>query len=275
MKGGTIEQHVRDHLKSLKRTMTNLHKKWKYRNSFSSEVSWISLGENCLPDDILRRHNRKSFSSVFSSGRSNIEYIIQMEKDNYRNLLKKEYLQHFPDGQHSVVRSTFYKNCADQYSERHMLGFEFTHHDPLRIKEDNRAFQRRISRQLQYRGNKNFVFLYHHRITENSDLALLRAHLNEFLTFYNTPGRDCKMVLFYQHIIAENETKRIDFTPHDTGLLEFTCHTHEIWGGDDLETFWAKKDDGLFAEMFDTVDKYNLSADKPYPGRPLVPAGTV
>ncbi|CAI2790390.1 Putative papain-like cysteine peptidase (DUF1796) [Serratia grimesii] len=254
-----IKQLLRNNLKSLKRTISNLYKKWKYRDNFNSEVLWISLGENCLPDDILRRHNRKSFSSVFSSGRSNIEYILQMEKDSYRNLLKKDNLKHFPDGEHSVVRSTFYKNCVGQYSERHMLGFEFSHHDPLRVKEDNRAFKRRIARQLKYRGNKNFVFFYHHRLTEKSDLSLLRDNLKELLSFYNTKDCDCKVVLFYQNIISKNHEKGVNLTSHDTGLLEFECLTHEMWGGDDHDTFWAKNDDALFAKIFSTVDKVSMN----------------
>ncbi|ROP49037.1 putative papain-like cysteine peptidase DUF1796 [Enterobacter sp. BIGb0383] len=257
MGGEIFRQYIRNNLKSLKRTLCNLRKKWKYRHNVGADTLWVSLGENCLADDILRRHGRKSFSSVFSSGRSNIEYLLQMEHDGYQNLLKKEHLQHFPDGDRSVVRSTFYKHCVGQYSERHMLGFEFSHHDPLRIKEDNRAFKRRVARQLQYRGKKNFVFLYHHRITENSDLRLLRANLNEFLSLYNTAGCNCKIILFYQHIIADCDAKHLACTSYGTGLLEFVCFTHEIWGGDDLDTFWARKDDLLFAEMFDTVDDYN------------------
>lgn len=261
MNSETFKVQVKNNLKSLKRKIANLHKKWRYRHNFRSEVLWVSLGENCLADDILRRHNRKSFSSVFSSGRSNIEYIIQMEKDDYKNLLKEEYLQHHPDGARAVVRSTFYKHCVGCYSERHMLGFEFSHHDPLSIKEDNRAFKRRIERQLKYRGNKNFFFLYHHRITDNSDLPLLRAHLRELLSFYNVRGCDCKVVLFYQNIIAENLTRWIDFIGQDSGLLEFVCHTPERWEGDDLDIFWARKDDALFAEMFDVVDNYGIRAD--------------
>lgn len=259
MKSEVVKQQVRNHLKSLKRTITHLRKKWKYRHSGDSDVYWISMGENCLPDDILRRHNRKSFSSIFSSGRSNIEYILQMEKDNYQNLLDKTHLQHFPDGDHSVVRSTYYKHCVGQYSERHMLGFEFTHHDPLSISADKQTFKRRIERQLAWRGNKNFVFLYHHRVTADSDLALLRAHLNELLSLYNAKGCECEVVLFYQNIVPQETQKRIDFTPHHSGLLEFACHTHEIWGGEDQDTFWARKDDALFTDMFDTVDRYNLS----------------
>ena len=258
MSGVIFKRQVKNNLKSLKRTVVNLHKKWRYRHNFGAEVLWISLGENCLSDDILRRHNRKSFSSVFSSGRSNIEYILQMEKDNYQSLLKPEFLRHFPDGEHAVVRSTFYKHCTGNYSERHMLGFEFSHHDPLSVMEDKRAFKRRITRQLDYRGNKNFVFLYHHRITTGSDLALLRKHLNEFLSYYNVNGCDCKVVLFYQKIIGEEQPKRIDFIPQGNGLLEFVCQTYALWGGDDLDTFWAKNDDALFAEMFAVVDKYDL-----------------
>ncbi|MCS2148014.1 DUF1796 family putative cysteine peptidase [Scandinavium sp. H17S15] len=143
------------------------------------------MGENCLPDDILRRHNRKSFSTVFSAGRSNIEYILQMEHDNYKNLLKTDCLVQCPDGTNSVIRSAYYKKCNDKYSPRHMLGFEFTHHNPLQVREDNRAFKRRVSRQIKLRGTKDFVFLYHHRITDNSNLSSLRSHLNELLSLYN------------------------------------------------------------------------------------------
>ncbi|MCS2162827.1 papain-like cysteine peptidase [Scandinavium sp. H11S7] len=257
MQSQAIKQQIKNNLRSIKRTFTNINKKWKNRRNFKTDVIWISLGENCLADDILRRHNKKSFSSVFSSGRSNIEYILQMERDNYLNLLKKDNLKHFPDGQHSVVRSTYYNSCIGNYSPRHMLGFEFSHHDPLNVKEDNRAFSRRIARQLKYRGMKNFVFLYHHRITDKSDISLLKSYLNEFLALYNIKKCQCKMILFYQNIIDNKADKFIDFTSYDTGLLEFVCHTHETWGGDNLETFWAKKDDTLFEQMFNIVDKQN------------------
>jgi hypothetical protein len=182
-----------------------------------------------------------------------------MEKEDYHNLLKKDYLDYFPDGNQSVVRSTYYKNCIGQYSERHMQGFEFSHHDPLGVKEDNRAFKRRINRQLMNRGKRKFTFLYHHRITQDSDLSLLRKHLNELLSRYVTPNCESNAILFYQDIIERKDIKKLSFVPHDTGLLEFVFHTYEIWGGDDLETFWAKKDDSLFAEMFGVIDDYTNS----------------
>jgi len=83
---------------------------------------------------------------------------------------------------------------------------------------------------IAWRGNKNFVFLYHHRVTANSDFVLLREHLNKLLSLYNTKGCECEVVLFYQNIVPQETQRRIDFTPHHSGLLEFACHTHEIWG---------------------------------------------
>ena len=153
MSSEVIKQYIKNNLKSLKRTVVNLHKNGSTVIILTRRFFDFNR-ENCLPDDILRRHKRKSFSSVFSSGRSNIEYAIQMERDGYKNLLKRDFLRYFPDGDNSVLRSIFYKDCEGQYSERHMIGFEFTHHDPLKIKEDGRAFKRRISRQLKYRGKK-------------------------------------------------------------------------------------------------------------------------
>lgn len=41
---------------------------------------WLSLGENCLSDNILSRHSLKSFSTPFSHARSNIDYALELEK---------------------------------------------------------------------------------------------------------------------------------------------------------------------------------------------------
>ena len=249
-----VIQQTKNSLRSLKRTAKNLHKRWKNRANLEADTLWVSIGENCLADDILRRHNRKSYSTVFSSGRSNIEYVLQMEKDNYINLLKEEHLKIFSESEGAVVRSTYYKECQGTYSPRHMLGFEFSHHNPLDVGEDKRAFGRRISRQLAFRGEKNFIFLYHHRMTEHSDLAQLKSHLNELLAIYNAKGRQCQVALFYQSIIGRSDEKSLSVTSHDTGLLEFVCHTHDVWGGDDQDIFWARNDDALFTEMFSIVD---------------------
>ena len=53
----------------------------------------VSFGENCLTDDILKRHNLKSYSTPYSSSRSNIEYILQIEEDCFSDFLNPEYIE--------------------------------------------------------------------------------------------------------------------------------------------------------------------------------------
>ena len=51
---------------------------------------YLSLGENCLPDGILKRYGLKSFSTPYSSARSNIQYAIENELNNYTELLNRK-----------------------------------------------------------------------------------------------------------------------------------------------------------------------------------------
>ncbi|MGL4725890.1 MAG: DUF1796 family putative cysteine peptidase [Scandinavium sp.] len=251
-----MKKTFKNKLKSAKRTLSNFTTKIRHRANFSADVLWLSIGENCLTDDILRRHHRKSYSHVFSSSRSNIEYVLQMEQDNYRYLLPKEHLVHCIIDSHEVIRSGWYKTCANIYSPRHMEGFEFSHHNPLDVEEDRRAFKRRIARTLEIRGKKNVVFAYHHRLNERSDLAFIREKLNTLIDLYNNDDVNCQIVFFYQQLINESEQSRLAFFPSQSGLLEFVCHSKVLWGGEDQTAFWAKSDDDLFAEMFATVDAW-------------------
>lgn len=52
----------------------------------------VSFGENCLTDNILSRNDLKSFSTPYSSGRSNIEYILAHEKEYFNDFLNSAYL---------------------------------------------------------------------------------------------------------------------------------------------------------------------------------------
>lgn len=255
-----LKSVIKNNLKSVKKTVTNLRTKLRNRNNFKADTHWISLGENCLPDDILRRHNRKSYSSVYASGRSNIEYILEIEKDRFKNLLTAKYLHDFPDGTHSVLRSIYYTDCHNYYSDRHMLGFEFSHHNPLKIKEDLRAFRRRIKRALDARQKQNFMFMYHHRINERSNLPFIRERLEELISMYSSNTARCQVIFFWQNIIPVGQKSHVEFIPHPSGILEFVCHTHQIWGGDDLDIFWARNDDQLFTDMFRTVDNWNSNS---------------
>lgn len=50
-------------------------------------------GKNCLTDRILERYHLKSFATPYSWVRSNIEYINEIEEDNFAYLLSADYLE--------------------------------------------------------------------------------------------------------------------------------------------------------------------------------------
>ena len=55
-------------------------------------VTWLSCGENCMPIDVLRRHNLQAPSTPFSSCRSNIEHLLYFEENQYDKYLDSDYL---------------------------------------------------------------------------------------------------------------------------------------------------------------------------------------
>lgn len=233
---------------------------------------WLSLGENCLPDDILKRHGRKSFSTPYSSGRSNIDYAIALERCNYEGLLDSASLKYSEDVAKPVVRSSRYQTSADIFDPWHSKGFEFTHHDVLKSAEALDSYRRKVDRLLDARGRQDVLFLYHHRTTARSDLAQLRLKLKEFQGLYQSGDVRCVMVLFHQSLIAEGDRRRLQSDAFGSDLLEFVLHTRFRWGGNDPEIFWARNDDDLFRELFAAVDQaLGTGAAPPVPGAGTTP----
>ncbi len=95
------------------------------------DTFYLSLGENCLPDNILRRHGLETFSTVYSSGRSNIDYALHLESEDYAYLLSQKYLYYDHVGAAKVVRNRRYSKADDIYEALQSNGFEFTHHDVI------------------------------------------------------------------------------------------------------------------------------------------------
>ncbi|HBR4299560.1 TPA: hypothetical protein L9U93_004979, partial [Klebsiella pneumoniae] len=219
-------------------------------------VIWVSLGENCLPDDILKRHHKKSYSSLYASGRSNIEYAIQMESNNYKNLLDKEHLYYAKVGNDTVVRSSFYKSSSQNYSELHLNGFEFTHHDPLENADHKLSFERRIKRMTEGKGKQNFVFLYHHRICDASNLEDIRKHLKDFQKKYQRDEKKCFIIFFYQTLIKHNEQRKLELVSSEDNILEFNLTTLHAWAGHNKDIFWARVDDDIIGRMIKDSEKY-------------------
>src|SRR5690606_35399390 len=114
---------------------------------------WLSLGENCLPDGVLKRHDLKAFSTPYSHGRTNVDYAIALEKSGYSGLIDASNLIVGNAWGQKVVRSRVYNRSDDIFEPSVSKGFEFTHHDILKNKTALESYIRKINRIKQTRGS--------------------------------------------------------------------------------------------------------------------------
>lgn len=216
----------------------------------------LSLGENCLPDDILKRHGVKSISTPYSSGRTNIDYALTLEKNNYSDLLNIENLVFGDAWGAKVVRSRHIIDAEDIFDPSCSKGFEFTHHNPIESIKDRESILRKINRIQSVKGTENILFLYHHRYTSKSDLNKLREKIKNFREYYTNELVKCYVGLFYQKEINDKSERKLEFHITDKTMMEFIFHTEHRWEGDDESIFWAKNDDDLIKEMLDSLNKH-------------------
>ena len=154
---------------------------------------YLSFGENCLTDEILSRYNLKSFSTPFSSGRSNIEYVLQIEKDEYKDFLNPDFMKYGIFNEKNVVRLTKYNEIKNQYHYMQMEGFEFSHHDVLNNLKMREKIDRRVKRLLEAK-NKEVNIFYHHRYCVDTNEDMLIRDLAELKDIYE--GRNNKVNIF-------------------------------------------------------------------------------
>lgn len=223
------------------------------------EFLWLSLGENCLPDDVLKRHSRKSFSTPYSSGRSNIDYALQLEKTRYDGLLSKENLCFGDAWGTRVVRSSVIVDSDNIFEPGCSKGFEFTHHNPLESDSDRLSYERKVSRLLDIRGKKNVVFLYHHRQNKNSNTHQVIEKLLEFSRFYSSEHAKCRIALFHQSASNSSLSRSLTIGFNSQTLIEFSFLTEHIWAGADSRIFWGRNDDDLFEAMFRKIDSFMIA----------------
>ncbi len=238
-------------VRQLARKIRNSLTRWL--RTFGRQFIWLSLGENCLSDDILRRHGKKCFSTPYSHCRTNIDYALALEAEDYQSLLLPSELETAMAFGQSVVRSRHY-HCDPIFHPSCSKGFEFSHYDLLNEWRDRESFERKISRLQQLRCRKNVVFLYHHRWTANSNLALLRAKIDRFVGFYTTTKVRCVVVCFYQALIEPQAHRKLERIPGSDHRMEFVFHTRAAWEGNDQDIFWAKVDDDLIGAMIRQIE---------------------
>ncbi len=240
-------------LKIIKKTIKKTIKRYLDFKKQISNTYYLSIGENCLTDNILDRHNLKSFSTPYSHGRSNLDYAIELEKENYQNLLKSEFIYYDYIGETKVVRNKHYSESDNIYNELHQNGFEFTHHDVIKNDLQRKSYERKILRMISFNKRKKLKFIYHYRINKNKNIKLLICKAQEFLSYYQKKGIKCEFVFFTQDIISRKEERELTKIHDSNNVKGYILKTLEIWEGNDDDTFWARKDDDLITKMLKEI----------------------
>lgn len=213
----------------------------------------VSIGENCLTDNILERHGLKSLTTVYSHGRSNLDYAIALELDRYKNLLERNNLYHAYFGESQVVRNNYYKIESDIYNEAQSNGFEFTHHDVISNIEAKKSILRKMNRLIQLAGKKSFRFFYHYRISDKFAMSEIFKKAQVFLSFYaNSNINKNEFIVFSQEIVNDPEKRGLDRIDATQNICCYLFRTTKIWEGDD-DNFWARGDDDLIKHMLSDV----------------------
>lgn len=214
----------------------------------------ISMGENCLSDDILNRYDLKSFSSPFSSGRSNVEYILDFEKENYVDFLNPDYLKYESFNGKKVPRNIKYVTTQNHYSDSCSHGMEFTHHDVISDPSLKKTIARRYER-LQKLSKKNIVFVYHNRYCEKTDISLLVSCFEKIKQIYETRKNVVQVFIFTQKLVVAEKERRVECKELN-GMKIYTFYTNNIWEGANNEIFFARCDDDLIRVMIDDIRHY-------------------
>ena len=212
---------------------------------------YLSFGENCLADDILSRYDLKSFSSPFATGRSNVEYILQIQKDNYKDFLNPQSLEYGTIGEQKVVRQKQYNELSNVYDASCMRGFEFTHHDVIADAKKRSSIERRV-RRMQSLKNCTLYILYHHRFCKDTDIDLLIQHLKDLKTIYEKQCEKVYLIAFTQKIVSSEQERKVEKKYID-GIYMYYFYTLNVWTGDNENIFWAKCDDDLINQMIQDI----------------------
>lgn len=225
----------------------------------SDKFIWLSLGENCLVRDIFETYKLNFLNTIYASARSNIDYALQLEKTNYKDLIETKYLKHFKNSvNQNIVINQKFKCSNDIFHELNANGFEFSHHDVIGNKKHRGMYIRRINRQLDLRGKRNVIFTYHHRMNDNMNVNYVRDKLKEFQQYYTNEHVKCVIVFLYQNLVNTKEERKLDINYTSKNIIECVFHTQIIWEhflwGEIPNRNIKEIDDDLFKQMIDSVN---------------------
>lgn len=241
-----VKEYIYNKAKKLKKHIKRISKKLNKNVLFS-------IGENCLADNILARNGLKSFSSPYSSARSNVEYLIAFEKEEFNDFLNADYLVYDKTSNGNVAQNKKYVDVNNKYYSSCVNGFEFTHHDVIGDSAAKDKIYKRCRRLLRLK-NKNVIMLYHHRFCEGTDEKLLIKNLVEMAEIYKLRDNNVHIFLFTQVIVSSKEKRKVE-NYVDSGINVYKFHTMNAWGGENEEILWARCDDDLLKIMINDIKK--------------------
>jgi len=241
--------------KRLKHIYNLIDKTLRNKRYLFSDKLYLSFGENCLTDNILARNNLKSFATIYSHSRSNIEYILQMEKDNYRDLFNLNYIKYEELNGKLIPRLKTYNKIENSYNTLHINGFEFTHHDVIKHEALRDKLKQRVERLNKYNGQKKIIIIYHHRVNSLTDINKLLGDLSELKSIYSRNKKKSAEVIFFTQKIISNESERKLEYKINNEIHMFIFNTLNIWEGDVDDILWARCDDDLIKQMIEKVKK--------------------
>jgi len=216
---------------------------------------YLSFGENCLTDHILGRYLLKSFNTPFSHCRSNIEYILDLERNNYENFVKGEFLQYGDLNGKPVPRLKTVLHLENNNHHLHMNGIEFSNHDVIRNHKHWRGILAQVKKLKSFLGKRKYILLYHHRVCEGNNPDLLLRHLSELKTYYSSGEFECEVVLYKQTIIPRELKKELTYQKK-SDIHVFDFHTYHSWSGRDQRKYWAYTDDSLIRKMLKMIKTF-------------------
>ena len=216
----------------------------------SQKLTFYSIGENCLGHGVLERHGKVVAATPFSHGRSNIDYLMQMVRTKFDGFMDESQLRY--DDRHNtrIVINPRYTCDSELFDPTVANSFEFTHHDVLAKPQAKASYERKVRRfQDAIKGEGNACFLYHYRSHPKQDFARLTEKLRQFRDLMRQEAtRPITVAMFTQRKIANDDMRGVEFR-RVNDIPVAVLRTRQIWGGRDMDVFWGRSDDDLFAPM--------------------------
>lgn len=212
---------------------------------------WLSLGQNCLSQEIINTLNLDTEYTIFSWSKSTVDQILSMEKNDYEEALKiSSYIfdeAKYADGHRMPFNPNIVNQNNDVYTSDNFY-FETTHLNIIESQEDYEKLIRRHERLRDYLNNKEIqiIFLYHYSTRKPGGPEHVRSNLKRLLdTYYH----NAKVVMFSSYM---DDSRGIDLVYSDDNLLEFQIRTN-LAVTSAVRSWAMESDRDLHQEMIDAT----------------------